>query len=71
MTKLPTVCALVASRLLRLYLASNGEAIGALVAYEDEGGTKKLVYYVNRAFKDAETMYLGAERACLALVYAS
>uniref|UniRef100_A0A2N9HGT5 Reverse transcriptase domain-containing protein n=1 Tax=Fagus sylvatica TaxID=28930 RepID=A0A2N9HGT5_FAGSY len=56
MTKLPTVCALVASRLLRLYLASNGEAIGALVAYEDEGGTKKLVYYVNRAFKDAETM---------------
>jgi hypothetical protein len=32
MTKLPTVCAPVAGRLLRLYLASNGEAIGALVA---------------------------------------
>ena len=32
MTKLPTVCAPVAGKPLRLYLASNGEAIGALVA---------------------------------------
>uniref|UniRef100_A0A2N9IKF0 Reverse transcriptase domain-containing protein n=1 Tax=Fagus sylvatica TaxID=28930 RepID=A0A2N9IKF0_FAGSY len=40
--KLPTVCALVASRPLRLYLASNGKAIGALVAQEDESGIEKL-----------------------------
>ena len=32
MTKLPTVCAPVAGRPLRLYLASNSQAIGALVA---------------------------------------
>ena len=38
MTKLPTVCASVAGRPLHLYLASNGEAIAALVAQEDEGG---------------------------------
>ena len=47
MTKLPTVCAPVAGRPLRLYLASNGEAIGALMAQEDEGGTEKPVYYVS------------------------
>uniref|UniRef100_A0A2N9GAK8 Integrase catalytic domain-containing protein n=1 Tax=Fagus sylvatica TaxID=28930 RepID=A0A2N9GAK8_FAGSY len=55
MTKLPIVCAPIASRSLRLYLASNGEAIGALVAQEDESGTEKPVYYVSRALRDAET----------------
>ena len=71
MTKLPTVCAPVAGRPLCLYLASNSEAIGALVAQEDEDRTKKPVYYVSRALRDAETRYSGAERACLALIYAS
>jgi hypothetical protein len=61
MTKLPTVCAPVAGRPLRLYLASNGEAIGALIAQEDEGGTEKPVYYVSQALRDAETRYSGAE----------
>uniref|UniRef100_A0A2N9EXF3 Uncharacterized protein n=1 Tax=Fagus sylvatica TaxID=28930 RepID=A0A2N9EXF3_FAGSY len=55
MTKLPTVCAPVPGRPLRLYLASNSEAIGGLVAQEDEDGTKKPIYYVNRTFRDAET----------------
>ena len=71
MTKLPTVCAPVAGRPLRLYLASNGKAIGVLVAQEDEGETEKSVYYISRALRDAKTRYLGAEQACLALVYAS
>jgi hypothetical protein len=78
MTKLPTVCAPIAGRPLHLYLASNGEAIGALVAQEDEGGIEKPVYNVSRTLRDAgtrysgvETRYSGAERACLALVYAS
>uniref|UniRef100_A0A2N9GQ00 Integrase catalytic domain-containing protein n=1 Tax=Fagus sylvatica TaxID=28930 RepID=A0A2N9GQ00_FAGSY len=71
MTKLPTVCAPVPGRPLRLYLASNNEAIGGLVAQEDENGTEKPIYYVSRALRDAETRYSGAERACLALIYAS
>uniref|UniRef100_A0A2N9FFG8 Integrase catalytic domain-containing protein n=1 Tax=Fagus sylvatica TaxID=28930 RepID=A0A2N9FFG8_FAGSY len=71
MTKLPTVCASVAGRPLRLYLASNNEAIGGLIAQEDEDGTEKPVYYVSCALRDAETRYSGAERACLALIYAS
>uniref|UniRef100_A0A2N9GES1 Integrase catalytic domain-containing protein n=1 Tax=Fagus sylvatica TaxID=28930 RepID=A0A2N9GES1_FAGSY len=66
---LPIVCAPVASRSLRLYLASNGEAIGALVAQEDESGTEKPVYYVSWALRDAETRYSRAERACLALIF--
>uniref|UniRef100_A0A2N9HQN2 Uncharacterized protein n=1 Tax=Fagus sylvatica TaxID=28930 RepID=A0A2N9HQN2_FAGSY len=71
MTKLPTVCAPVPGRPLRLYLASNSEAIGGLVAQKDEEGTERPIYYVSRALKDAETRYSGAERACLALIYAS
>ena len=71
MTKLPTVCAPVANRPLRLYLASNSEAIMALVAQEDKNETEKPVYYVSHAFRDAETRYSGAKRSCLALIYAS
>uniref|UniRef100_A0A2N9FH16 Uncharacterized protein n=1 Tax=Fagus sylvatica TaxID=28930 RepID=A0A2N9FH16_FAGSY len=46
MTKLPTVCAPVPGRPLRLYLASNSEAIGGLVAQEDEEGTERPIYYI-------------------------
>ena len=38
MTRLPTVCAPTARKPLRLYLASNSQAIGALVAQEDDNG---------------------------------
>ena len=54
-----------------LYLATNSDAIGALIARENGGGIEQLVYYINRALKDAETRYPRAERACLAIVYAS
>uniref|UniRef100_A0A2N9JB12 RNA-directed DNA polymerase n=1 Tax=Fagus sylvatica TaxID=28930 RepID=A0A2N9JB12_FAGSY len=71
MTKLPTVCAPLAGKPLRLYLASNSQAIGALVAQENDDGVEQPVYYVSRGLKDTETRYSVAERACLALVYAS
>ena len=71
MTKLPTVCAPAARKPLRFYLASNSQAIGALVAQEDDDGIEQPVYYVSRGLKDTETRYSVAERACLALVYAS
>uniref|UniRef100_A0A2N9IHT8 Integrase catalytic domain-containing protein n=1 Tax=Fagus sylvatica TaxID=28930 RepID=A0A2N9IHT8_FAGSY len=47
------------------------QAIGALVAQEDDDGIEQPVYYVSRGLKDTETRYSVAERACLALVYAS
>ena len=71
MTKLPTICEPIFGKPLRLYLASNSQAIGALIAQEDDNGVKQPVYYVSRALKDAESRYSGAKRSYLALIYAS
>jgi hypothetical protein len=71
MAKLPIVCAPIFGKPLQLYLASNNQAIGALVAQEDSHGGEQPVYYISRALKHAETRYSGAERSCLALIYAS
>uniref|UniRef100_A0A2N9FIH6 Integrase catalytic domain-containing protein n=1 Tax=Fagus sylvatica TaxID=28930 RepID=A0A2N9FIH6_FAGSY len=71
MTKLPTVCAPISGKPLRLYLASNSQAIGALIAQENDNGVEQPIYYVSRTLKDAESRYSGAERSCLALIYAS
>uniref|UniRef100_A0A2N9ENN0 Integrase catalytic domain-containing protein n=1 Tax=Fagus sylvatica TaxID=28930 RepID=A0A2N9ENN0_FAGSY len=43
MTKLPTVCAPIAGKPLRLYLASNSQAIGALVVQENDDGVEQPV----------------------------
>ena len=69
MTKLLTVCAPILGKPLKLYLATNNEAIEAFIAQEDQEGIERPVYYVNRKLKDAETRYPRAERACLALLY--
>jgi hypothetical protein len=71
MAKIPTVCVSIFGKPLRLYLASNNQAIGALIAQEDSHGVEQPIYYVNRALMDAETRYSGAERSCLSLIYTS
>ena len=71
MSKLPTVCAPVMGNPLKLYLASNNQAIGVLIAQDDEQRQEQPVYYVSRALKETETRYSRAERVCLALVYAA
>ena len=71
MMNLPTVQASIHKKPLLLYLATNSYAIGALIAQEDGGGTERPIYYISRTLKDAKTRYLRAERACLAIVYAS
>uniref|UniRef100_A0A2N9GRM0 Integrase catalytic domain-containing protein n=1 Tax=Fagus sylvatica TaxID=28930 RepID=A0A2N9GRM0_FAGSY len=45
--------------------------LGAWWPKKMKKGTEKPIYYVSRALRDAETRYSGAERACLALIYAS
>uniref|UniRef100_A0A2N9JAJ4 RNase H type-1 domain-containing protein n=1 Tax=Fagus sylvatica TaxID=28930 RepID=A0A2N9JAJ4_FAGSY len=55
MARLPTVCAPIFGKPLRLYLASNNQAIGALIAQEDNHGVEQPIYYVSRTLKDAET----------------
>ena len=71
MMNLPTVQASIHKRLLLLYLATNSYAISALIAQENEGDIEQPVYYISYALKDTETRYPRAERACLAIVYAS
>uniref|UniRef100_A0A2N9ENL2 RNA-directed DNA polymerase n=1 Tax=Fagus sylvatica TaxID=28930 RepID=A0A2N9ENL2_FAGSY len=71
MTKLPTVCASISGKPFRLYLTSNSQAIGALIAQENDNGVEQPIYYVSRTLKDAESRYSGVERSCLALIYAS
>jgi hypothetical protein len=71
MTKLSIVCEPLFGKPLRLYLASNSQEIGALIAQEDGSRVEQPVYYVSRALKDVESRYSGAERSYLTLIYAS
>ena len=71
MNHLPTLQASVRGRPLLLYLASNSQAIGALLAQEDDDGNEQPIYYVSKILKDAETRYLRIEKACLMIIYAS
>nr|XP_023879200.1 uncharacterized protein LOC111991642 [Quercus suber] len=71
MMNLLTVQTPIHKKPLQLYMATNSYAIGALIAQEDGSGIEQLVYYISRALKDVETRYPRAERACLAIVYAS
>ena len=68
---LPSMQIQIHKKPLLLYLATNSYAISALIVQEDGGSIEQPVYYINRALKDAETRYPRAERACLAIVYAS
>ena len=71
MNHLPTLQALVHRRPLLLYLVSNSQAIGALLAQEDNDGKEQPIYYMSRTLKDAETKYPRIEKACLVVIYAS
>ena len=65
MNYLPTLHAPVRRQLLLLYLASNFQAIGALLAQEDNDGNEQLIYYVSKTFKDTETKYFLAHQILL------
>ena len=69
MTKLPTVCAPIPGKPLKLHLVTNEKPIEALIAQDDQERIERPVYYISRKLKDAETRYPRAEKACLALIY--
>ena len=71
MTRLPIVYAPIPGKLVKLYLATNNEAIGAFIAQDDQEGIEQSVYYISRKLKDTETRYQRAERACFTLIYAA
>ena len=51
MTKLPTVCVPTSGKPLKLYLATNSEEVGALIAQEDQKGVDQPIYHVSRGLK--------------------
>ena len=69
--KLPTMQPPKSGKPLLVYLAAPSNAIGALLAQENEEGDEKPVYYVSRQLHDAEKCYLLTDCACLALIYVS
>ncbi|XP_075669909.1 uncharacterized protein LOC142639646 [Castanea sativa] len=71
MNCLPTLQAPVRGWPLLLYLASNSQAIGALLAQEDDDENEQPIYYVSRTLKDAETRYPRIKKACLVVIYTS
>ena len=54
-----------------LYLASNSQAIRALLTQEDDDRNEQPIYYVSKIIKDIETRYPRIERACLVVIYSS
>ncbi|XP_075633607.1 uncharacterized protein LOC142606090 [Castanea sativa] len=68
MINLPTVQAPVRRKPLLLYLATNQNAVGALIAQEDGDGVEQPVYYISQALKDAVTRYPREERVCLVIM---
>ena len=71
MNHLPTLQAPIHGQPLLLYLASNSQAIEALLAQKDDDGNEQPVYYVSRTLKDTEIKYPRIEKACLVVIYAS
>lgn len=71
MNHLPTLQVPVRGRPLLLYLASDFQAIRALLAQEDGEGNEQPIYYVSKALKDMEIRYRKIERACIVVIYAS
>ena len=68
---MPTLQAPIRGLPLLLYLALNPQAIGALLAQEDDDENEQPIYYVSRTLKDAETKYPRIKKACLVIIYAS
>ena len=69
MNHVPTIQAPVRGRPLLLYLASNSQAIGALLAQKEDDGNEQPIYYLSRTLKDTKTRYPRIERACLVVIY--
>ena len=71
MNHLPTIQAPVHRRPLLLYLASNSQAIRALLVQKDDERNEQPIYYESKALKDIETRYPKIERAYLVVINAS
>ena len=53
---------------LLLYLSITGDAIGSMLAQEDDEKNERAIYYLSKRFHDYETRYTTIEKSCFALV---
>jgi hypothetical protein len=57
-------------RPLKLYLSVIEDALGSILAQEDEDKQQHTIYYLSMRLKDYETRYTTVEKSCYALVWA-
>jgi ribonuclease HI len=57
-------------RPLNLYLSVIEDALGSMLAQEDEDKQEHAIYYLSKRLKDYETRYTAVEKSCYALVWA-
>ena len=55
---------------LLLYLSTIEDAVGSMLAQEDDDKNERAVYYLSKRFHDYETRYTPIEKSCFALVWA-
>ena len=55
---------------LLLYLSIIKDAVGSMLAKEDDDKYERAVYYLSKRFHDYETRYTPIEKSCFALMWA-
>ena len=53
---------------LLLYLSIIGDAVGSMLAQEDNDKNEKAIYYLIKRYHNYETRYTPRENSCFALV---
>ena len=55
---------------LHLYLSIIEDAVGSMLAQEEDDKNERAVYYLSKRFHDYKTRYTPIEKLCFALVWA-
>ena len=57
-------------RPLNLYLSIIEDALGKMLAQENEDKQEHAIYYLSKRLKDYKTRYTAVDKSCYALVWA-
>ena len=55
---------------LFLYLSIIRDAVGSMLAQEDDEKNERALYYLSKKFHDYKTRYMPIKKSCFALVWA-
>ena len=55
---------------LLLYISTIGDAVGSMLAQEDDDKNERAIYYLSKRFHDYKTRYTPIEKSCFAFVWA-